>query len=101
VKVEGLPRSGETPLTDLSPELAVADVLPLIRTIQELSYPLDLEAVMAIVTRGVRELERLVSARHYGGLGLGLWISSEFAKAHGGTIRVESQPGAGSTFTVE
>ena len=45
--------------------------------------------------------ERAVSERHYGGLGLGLYISRRIAEEHGGSIRCESQPGAGATFTVE
>jgi signal transduction histidine kinase len=45
--------------------------------------------------------ERAVSARKYGGLGLGLFISREIARAHGGEIRVESRPGAGALFIVE
>jgi PAS domain S-box-containing protein len=44
--------------------------------------------------------ERGVSLRHYGGLGLGLFIARQFAEAHGGTIVAQSQPGAGSTFTL-
>jgi signal transduction histidine kinase len=45
--------------------------------------------------------ERAVSNRHYGGLGLGLYISREIVQAHGGHIKVHSQPGAGSTFVVD
>ncbi len=39
-------------------------------------------------------------SRAEGGVGLGLAISRWIAEAHGGTIRVESVPGKGSTFIV-
>ena len=45
--------------------------------------------------------ERGVSAQHYGGLGLGLYISRRIVVAHGGSIRVESQLGAGAAFIVD
>lgn len=44
---------------------------------------------------------RGVSADHYGGLGLGLYISRCIVAKHGGSIQAASQPGAGATFTVE
>jgi signal transduction histidine kinase len=34
------------------------------------------------------------------GMGLSLSVAERFVEGHGGSIRVESQPGKGSTFTV-
>ncbi len=46
------------------------------------------------------KFERAVSERHYGGLGLGLYITQQVVQAMGGTIHVESHPGQGATFSV-
>jgi PAS domain S-box-containing protein len=43
---------------------------------------------------------RAVSDRHYGGLGLGLYIAKSYVEAMRGTIHVRSEPGQGATFTV-
>ncbi|HYO56612.1 ATP-binding protein [Archangium sp.] len=55
----------------------------------------------AVQERIFERFERAVSDRHYGGLGMGLWITREIITAMGGTIRVESAPEKGATFTVE
>ena len=39
-------------------------------------------------------------SRQTAGMGLGLSIVEAIARAHGGTVSVQSAPGAGSTFTV-
>ncbi len=38
--------------------------------------------------------------RRFGGMGIGLFVAYSIVHAHGGTIMVSSQPGAGSTFTL-
>src|SRR5262249_4044181 len=52
------------------------------------------------VSRIVGRFERAVSTRHYGGLGLGLFIARQIVEAHGGEIQVRSKPNLGSEFTV-
>ncbi|AKF11606.1 Signal transduction histidine kinase CheA [Sandaracinus amylolyticus] len=72
----------------------------------------DERAILKVRDRGIgipREVkERLfapfqrgVSSRHYGGLGLGLFITRVIVEAHGGCISLESEPDQGATFTVE
>ncbi|HLL03816.1 MAG TPA: ATP-binding protein [Myxococcaceae bacterium] len=51
-------------------------------------------------TRIFEKFERAVSDRHYGGLGLGLYITRQIVEALGGNIEVESEPQRGATFTV-
>ncbi|HET9449761.1 MAG TPA: ATP-binding protein [Aggregicoccus sp.] len=55
--------------------------------------PEDLERIFG-------KFERAVSERHYGGLGLGLYITHQIVDALGGCIRVQSEPGQGATFEV-
>jgi PAS domain S-box-containing protein len=45
--------------------------------------------------------ERAVPASHYGGLGLGLYITQQIISAHGGQVTVDSAPGSGATFRVQ
>jgi signal transduction histidine kinase len=44
--------------------------------------------------------ERAASARHYAGLGLGLWVSHALVVRHHGELAVDSEPGAGACFTM-
>jgi PAS domain S-box-containing protein len=53
------------------------------------------------IARIFDRFERAVSSRSYGGLGLGLYIVRQIVEAHGGKIRVSSEPGSGSLFIVD
>jgi signal transduction histidine kinase len=55
----------------------------------------------AKLSRIFEPYERAVSVAHYGGLGLGLYISRSLVELHGGTIRAESVEGESATFIVE
>ncbi|HEX6547684.1 MAG TPA: sensor histidine kinase, partial [Candidatus Dormibacteraeota bacterium] len=58
--------------------------------------PADLKRLF---TRFGRIVNR--ETEHITGTGLGLFLSRELARMHGGDIRVQSAPGQGSTFTLE
>lgn len=66
-------------------------------TVQDGGIGISAEHISRIFGR----FERAVSARNYGGLGLGLYTCRTIAEAMAGTVAVQSQPGQGSTFTVE
>jgi signal transduction histidine kinase len=51
-------------------------------------------------TKIFKLFERGVPKNGIKGLGVGLYVSNQIVKAHGGSIRVESKPDHGSTFTV-
>ena len=51
--------------------------------------------------RVFERFERAVSDRRYDGFGLGLWITSRIVSESGGTMSLRSEPGVGSTFTVD
>jgi PAS domain S-box-containing protein len=53
------------------------------------------------IDRLFKPFERGVSVRNYGGLGLGLFIVHTIVDGMGGSVKVESKPKEGSTFTVE
>jgi signal transduction histidine kinase len=52
-------------------------------------------------SRVFERYQRSSSARHFGGLGLGLFIARQIVEAHGGTISLHSRRGEGTVFSVE
>ena len=54
----------------------------------------------AQVARIFERFERAASMRHYGGLGLGLYVVRQIAEAHGGSATADNAAGGGARFTV-
>ncbi len=50
--------------------------------------------------RAFELLQRLNAREEHAGMGAGLTVARETARAHGGDLRVESRPGTGSVFTL-
>jgi signal transduction histidine kinase/CheY-like chemotaxis protein len=57
------------------------------------------EEDLGAIFEGYSQLD-MTSSRKVGGTGLGLYITKKILDMMGGTIKVESEPGKGSTFTV-
>ena len=74
---------------------AAGPIARLVVTDRGIGVPAD--AVERIFGR----FERAVSVQHYGGLGLGLYVTRNIVEAHGGTIRVDSRVSQGASFIVE
>jgi signal transduction histidine kinase len=51
--------------------------------------------------RVFERFERLTPGSNVSGLGLGLYIVREIVRAHGGSIRLHSEPGQGTRFIIE
>ncbi|MGG5288951.1 hybrid sensor histidine kinase/response regulator [Pseudomonas shirazensis] len=47
-----------------------------------------------------QQFERVAAEQAIGGLGLGLYISEQIVRAHGGQIQIDSEVGQGATFSV-
>ena len=69
------------------------------------------QAIVQVIDHGVgvaeedragifERFERAVPRRHFGGLGLWLWISKSIVTALGGTIDVRSEPDVETVFTI-
>ncbi len=68
-------------------------------SVKDLGIGIDKEDQRNLFTRFGRIQTKATA--HTPGAGLGLWLSREIARMHDGDLTVESEPGKGSTFTLE
>jgi PAS domain S-box-containing protein len=82
-------------------------------------HPVDIElkasgakAILIVQDRGIGipaedlsrifgRFERTSISRNYGGLGLGLYITSQIVEQHGGSVRAENRTDGGTRFVIE
>jgi signal transduction histidine kinase len=76
---------------------AGGDTKTAVLTVQDFGMGISDEVLGKLFQR----FERGVPSSHFGGLGLGLYISKKIITAHGGTIEVTSEPDNGSVFVVK
>ena len=68
-------------------------------SVKDIGIGIDKEDQRSLFTRFGRIKTKATA--HTPGAGLGLWLSREIARMHDGDLTVESEPGKGSTFTLE
>lgn len=115
-------RSGVSPRASLDPlriEQVVVNLLDNAAKFSPKDGPVEIElsveardaAVISVrdhgpgIAEGDRErvferFHQVHPEQHYGGMGLGLYISREFVRMHGGTITCEAPEGGGARFVV-
>lgn len=91
------PPGGEVHLRLSSEGKAPGDVVPLILSVKDTGPGIAPEEQEAIF-EAFRQL-RHSGVQHPGGTGLGLTIAQGLAERMGGSLTVDSRPGAGATFT--
>ena len=79
--------------------LDIDDAIELTEMLQFIVDWIDADDMPRLFTRFGRIATAATS--HLPGTGLGLYLSRELARLHGGDITVESKPGHGSTFTLQ